>query len=96
MLAELLLDHLVQHQVSWSEVVGPLRSAMDLVYTDHANLAAKLSQVLDEESLWRYEQDFDLLLLYCSEHFLLSLVSESRVYEGSGHEVWKLLELILH
>ena len=69
---------------------------MDLVNTYHSNLAAKLAQVLNEEPLWRYEQDFDFLLLHCSEHFLLALVGEGRVDEGSRHEVWELLELVLH
>ena len=53
--AKLLPNHLVQHEVCRSEVVRPLRSAVDLIDADHADLAAELRQVLNEEPLRRDE-----------------------------------------
>lgn len=54
----LALDHVIELQVSRSEVVGPFRGTMDFVDADHCNFSVELREVLYEEPLRRNKQHF--------------------------------------
>lgn len=48
---------------------------MNLVNANHADLATKLAQVFEEESLWSDKEHFDLLLLNGFNNLSLHLVA---------------------
>ena len=50
--SQLLSDHIIDLEVGGAEVVRPLRSAMNLINTDHRYLPSKLGEILNEEPFW--------------------------------------------
>lgn len=94
--AELLFDHLMQDQVSRSKVVRPLTRAMDFIDTYHGYLSSKLTEVLHEQSLWCYEENFDLFILNSFQNSLFGRKTLLRVKSCSRDEIRKFLKLICH
>ena len=87
LISELLLDHVVQHQVGRPEIVRPFTGAVDLIDADHGDLAAELAEVLHEEPLWCDEEHLDLLLLHGLDDILLRAELLLRVEGGTGDEI---------
>ena len=52
----------MEHKVGGTEVVRPLRGAVDLIDADHRDPSTILGKVFSEESFWRDEQRFNLLV----------------------------------
>lgn len=93
---ELFLDHFVQHKVRRSEVMRPLRGAVNFINANHRDFPSKLCQVLEEKSFGRDKQNFDELLLNSSNYLLLLLVGLLRVDCCTWNEVGQLSELVGH
>ena len=89
-------DHLVQHQVSRPEVMGPLACAMDFIDANHRDSSTVLAQILREEPLWRDKENFDLLIFDCSHDGLFDWEALLRIDTGSWHEVWQFAKLVSH
>ena len=96
LLPELLLDHFVQHQISWSEIVGPLRCTVNLIDADHRYFPSELVQILREETLWSDEEHLDVLLLDRNDYLLLCDVLLLRIEASAWQKVRQLIELIGH
>lgn len=95
-LSKFLFYHLVQHQVRWSEIVGPLTCTVNLIHTNHWDSSAKLRQILHKQPFCSDIQDFYLFFLYCLDYILLQLIALLTVDGCAGEEVWKFVELICH
>ena len=61
---------------------------MDFVNANHADLSAKLLQILHEEALWCYKQHFYLFLLDSLDHLLFKLVVLLTVNGCAWYKVW--------
>jgi hypothetical protein len=69
---------------------------VDLINTDHSDLSAELREVLDKESLWGDEKNFDLLLGDGLEDGFFGVVGLLRVDSCTRDEGGKLVELVSH
>ena len=94
--AEFFSDHLVQHQICGSEIMGPLAGAVDFINTDHRDFSPELLQVLCEQTFWRYEQSLYFTFLDCLYHFLLEVEALLAIQGSAWDEVRQFVELVSH
>jgi hypothetical protein len=74
----------------------PFTRAVDFVYTDHADLSTKLSQIFHEKSLRGNKQHFYLFLLDGFYNLLFQLVVLLTIDGSPRNEVRQLAKLVRH